>query len=118
MRTLIGAAALALAIGNTVPAHAIVNVGLAVPGSFEVGYATPQLILSKSAPATFVNLDIQDHDIRSAQKRPNNQPWFLSDVISAGETSTIEGLDTTPNGEYGFFCVVHPSMIGTATVMD
>jgi plastocyanin len=120
MKKFVVTAALSAALAAQInPAGAVVNVAVAVPGSFAAGYATPQLVLSKSAPATLINLDIEPHDIRSTLKRPDGKLWFKSDVIGTGETAEIEGLATTPNGEYEFFCVVHAStMRGTATVVD
>lgn len=117
MRRFVFAVAVA-ALGIAVqPASAAVNTAVAGPGAFQAGYATPRLVLTSSAPATFVNLDIQEHDIRSVAVNASNKPLFKSNVIGLGENAPITGLNSTPAGEYAFYCTIHPStMRGVATV--
>lgn len=117
MRKAIPAALIVLTIGWSIPAPAAANIAVAAPGSFFAGYATPVLVLSKAAPATLANLDVEPHDIRSTTKGPDGNPYFSSLIIGTGETTPIEGLGTTPAGTYEFFCFLHSTtMRGTAVV--
>lgn len=117
MRRAVAGIVVTLTLGLSLPADAVANAAVAVPGSFLAGYATPVLVLSRSAPATFANLDLILHDIRSVANAPNNQPYFSSDAIGPGETASIDGLAGTPAGVYEFYCSLHETtMRGTAVV--
>ena len=121
VRKLIITATIATALlAGTIQSQAAANTAVAIPGSFVAGYATPQLVIHKGGPATFVNLDIEDHDIRSVVKKPNDatKPLFSSAIIETGEYATIDGISATPAGDYEFFCVVHSDMRGTATIVQ
>jgi plastocyanin len=103
------------------PAHALV--GLAVPGSFQAGYATSQIVVPAGQSLTFANADVQSHDIVSdacAQRNSRGEcikRTFASRVIGAGETADVTGVSSLRAGAYQFFCSIHPStMKGTLTV--
>lgn len=110
----------ALAVsGSMSPAKAagVGTPGLAVPGSFAAGFATPQLVSQVGGMLLFVNLDIQPHDITHLP--PDGRPrLFHSATIGAGQVAFVEGLENIQDGQtYQFFCTVHPTMKGTLTAI-
>ncbi len=120
VRKILMAAAVATILNAAmVPGHAAVNTAVAVPGSFAAGYATPRLVIHKGAPATFVNLDVEEHDVRSVAMKPSDitKPLFASAIIGTGKTAPIEGIAGTSAGDYAFFCVVHTDMKGTIKIV-
>lgn len=118
MKKYIAAAALALFALSSVPANAAANVAVAGPGAAVYGeYFTPRIVLSKSAPAVFANLDpTAPHDIVSNRK-VGTAPAFESDVIGGGRTTPIVIKSGAQPGEYTFYCSLHPTMTGVATLI-
>ncbi len=117
---LAAAAGLALAMISPTPAQAAANLGVAVPGSFTAGYATPVIVVTKDAPFNFVSADIQGHDIVSvAPGSVRGHYLFASDVIPLAGVSEVQGMQNTVSGEtYEFFCSIHPgTMRGELTVL-
>jgi len=122
--------ALALGVVMSAPAADAV-VAIAVPGSYMVGYATPQTVTAVGGPLAIVNGDTQPHNFIALQaKRPNGSaPWcssyqsgkcplFWSEAVGTGGVTTVEGLDDVESGKtYLFYCSLHPSMIGTLNVI-
>lgn len=115
--------ALAVLLAGMLPAHAAAIV--AVPGSFQAGYATQAAAASTSAPLQFVNTDLQPHDV-VARKTGGSGAWcsrfpsgkcpaFASDVITVGGVSEVKGINKLAGGgaSYEFYCSVHPTMEGT-----
>lgn len=113
------------------PAGAVV--AAAAPGSFQTTYATPVVVTTVGGTVTFVNSDIQPHDVVAFEhylpkkkakkfewctKFPKTKcPIFWSEVISAGGTASVQGLENVEAGQqYTFFCSVHPRMQGTLVV--
>lgn len=119
MRRSILAASVLVALASAVPSHAAANTAVAAPGSFVAGYATPRLVIQRSLQATFVNLDVEPHDIRSVENKPGQptKPLWSSAVIEAGETSVINGLAGATVRDYEFYCSVHTNMRGVATIV-
>lgn len=128
MRKKIATAAVAAAfvIGTFAsPAQAVgaATPGVAVPGSFQFGYATTKLVTQVDGTLEFINADVQLHDIVSvAKQNPNNNqspPLFQTDLISTGQVAEVKGLDRVVAGQtYKFFCSLHPStMTGELTVV-
>src|SRR5688572_25641965 len=79
MKRLIAVLTLAVAGGLVAsPANAVVVA--AVPGSFQATYGTPVVVTPTAAPLTFVNGDIQPHDVVAkdnftSQKDAKAAPW-------------------------------------------
>ena len=119
MRRFLVAASLMTVIGaSMVPSHAAVNTVVAVPGSFVAGWATPEVVISKSGPANLVNLDVESHTFTSVAKKPNDPTKPLFNVAAnTGEVKAID-LSSVPPGEYAFFCAPHPAtMKGNVTIV-
>lgn len=110
------------------PAGAVIAV--AGPGGFAAGFATPVTAAPVGGPLTFVNGDIQPHNViafedflpkKVAKKTPwcknyslKKCPIFWSSTAALGETAEVLGLENTESGaQYVFFCSIHPAMKGT-----
>ena len=112
------------------PAHAAV--AAAGPGASTAGYATPVVVTAKGGPVTFVNGDIADHTLTSADVLPTriarktarckaygvrSCPVFWTGGVSSGESAAVKGLARVkPGREYEFKCDIHNSMTGTLIV--
>ena len=136
MRKLVAVMAVSLA-GWLVAAPANAAVVAAVPGSFQATYATPVVVAPTAAPVTFVNSDIQPHDVVAkdtfaSQADAKKAPWcsnfktkkgkktiytcpvFWSEAIGTGQSTSVEGIDGLTSGDtYAFYCSIHPRMTGT-----
>ena len=127
-RTIVGLAAASLLAALAVPAHAAV--AAAGPGGFAAGFATPVIVVAKGEALTFVNGDVAPHNVTAfdaflSKKDAKKAKWcsafdkgkcplFWSPTITAGEQTTVEGLDRIETGkQYTFICTLHPNMKGT-----
>jgi plastocyanin len=129
-----------------IPAHAQVPehpAALALPQAKFYGYATPVIVVSPGEQVSFVNIDLEMHDIVqdveadgvSAKKvmpwckkgkkkhahgghsHGSGCPIFWTPLISLGETTPIYGLENVKSGEeYSFLCTLHHGMTGTLIV--
>lgn len=127
-RIIVGLAAASLITGLTAPAHAAL--AAAGPGGFAAGFATPVVVVAPGEELTFVNGDVAPHNITAidaflSKKDAKKSKWcsafdkgkcplFWSPTITAGEQTTVEGLDRiVPGKQYAFICTLHPGMKGT-----
>jgi plastocyanin len=94
-------------------AHAQVVAG---PGSATTGYLTSSVTIDQGEPLTFYNFDPIQHDVTASQKGSDGKPLFASDLIGAGDSADVVGTKFLTTGSYGFFCSIHPNMVGTLTV--
>ena len=123
--------------GGLIASPANAAVVAAVPGSFQATYATPVVVAPTAAPVTFVNGDIQPHDVVAkdnfaSQKDAKAAPWcsnfktkkgkktiyncpiFWSEAVGTGQSTPVEGIDGLTSGQqYAFYCSIHPRMTGT-----
>lgn len=108
------------------------------PGSYVSGYTQPVAVAQPGDEITYVNADVQPHDVVAYEKGPDTAsfcdddidpftagvqrryalgkcPIFWSDVISVSKTTPVLGLENIQGGGriYPFFCSVHPNMEGT-----
>lgn len=111
-RYLITAAVATVLSASMLPSHAAVNTVVAVPGSFQAGFATTEVIISKSAPANFINADAAGHTFTI--KKPSGGYW-LNVTAEVGEAAPINASNV-PNGKYQFYCIPHANMVGTVTI--
>ena len=117
MRRTIAALACSFVIATAAtPSHAVVNTVVAGPAAFQLNYATDTVIVVSGQDATFVNLDIDEHDV-VASKRVSGQPVFKSEIIGTGETAPIVGVSGLAPDDYEFKCTLHGNMLGTLTVV-
>ncbi len=104
------------------PSNASVSVVASVPGSFQVGYATPVVVAPADGPLLHANTDILPHNVIAfGVYGSDDQPWcddtpegqcplFWSDLIYNGEVAPVLGLEYTESATtYPFYCSVHPN---------
>lgn len=125
---LTGAAASLMLVGTSNQANAAAVA--AGPGGFAAGFATPVTAAPVGGPLTFVNGDIQPHNVIATQNflpaaTAKKTPWckgysktkcpiFWSATVGAGQQTPVLGLENIESGkQYQFFCSVHPGMKGT-----
>jgi polyvinyl alcohol dehydrogenase (cytochrome) len=74
-------------------------------------YATPVIALGKGDTLKFTNLDsLAQHDLASDEGK------FQSDLLSAGQSGPVRGVETLPPGAYPFHCTLHTWMRGVVDV--
>lgn len=113
----------------------------AVPGSYLTTYANPLVVARVGGPLTFINTDIESHDVvaRCPSSNPDNCadyygsddelwcvptlsppgkcPIFWSELIGIATTPVL-GLDQVQPGKvYNFYCTKHPGMVGRLVVL-
>ncbi|MEA2517753.1 MAG: hypothetical protein QOG16_1591 [Actinomycetota bacterium] len=125
---LLAGAVASLMVGTSNQADAAVIA--AGPGSFAAGFLTPVSVGTGAAPLTFVNGDIQPHNViasadfldkATAKKTAwckgyakTKCPVFWSATIGTGGNTPVLGLENLESGkQYAFFCSIHPGMKGT-----
>jgi plastocyanin len=114
-------------IASALPSTAAVTVILATTGDRTVNsYTTPVVIAPVGGPLTFVNGDVQPHNVVSDQTGPGTQPWcgffpsgacpvFWSPFPQAGlGQAAVQGTENLVAGTvYSFHCFIHTNMTGT-----
>src|SRR5438034_3544372 len=65
---------------------------------------------------TFMNMDLNNHDVTADAAGPDGKPLFASATIGFGQTSKVDGAEYLTTGAYKFHCSVHQFMTGTLTV--
>jgi polyvinyl alcohol dehydrogenase (cytochrome) len=75
-----------------------------------MSYATPAITIAKGDTLTFNNLDsLAKHDLVG-------HDGFGSELIGAGESSPVKGVEFLDPGQYQFHCTLHSWMQGTLNV--
>ena len=76
-----------------------------------MNYATPTITIGEGDTLTFTNLDnLGKHDLLG------QDGLFGSDLIGAGESSPVKGVEKLPQGQYQFNCSLHGWMKGVLNV--
>jgi hypothetical protein len=131
LRTFAMVSALACAAFAGTPARAAVTYIAAGGGSQSSGtYATPVVFAPVGGPLTFLNGDVQSHNVVSDATGPSTQPWcgffapgacplVWSPVTDAGfRTNPVRGLENAAAGAtYAVHCVIHPQLRGTLVTL-
>jgi plastocyanin len=74
-------------------------------------YATPAVTIGKGDTLKFTNLDtLAQHDLASDDGK------FASDLVSAGQSSMVRGVESLAPGAYPFHCTLHTWMRGAVNV--
>jgi spore coat protein A len=96
------------------PAPTAVTISIAVGGAAH-GYVNPEAAVAQGGSVTIVNGDNVSHTVTSDAVGTDGDPLF-NFFVSARTTKTfsIAGL---AGGEYDFYCVLHPGMRGTLTIV-
>ena len=89
--------------------------GSSIQGS--PSYDPAALTVKKGDKITVTNKDTLPHTVTSGTgpTDPNSAKQFDTSILEAGATADIETTNINP-GEYPFYCVVHPYMLGKLVV--
>ena len=114
-RLILGTAAigLLLAAGSTPTAAGPLDQRIVAIG---IQYVPTEVTLTEGELLEFTHLDVAPHDVVSLDNGSDGKPLFSTDVISAGTTVPIEGIEKLRPGAYDFTCTLHPQMVGTVFV--
>lgn len=80
-------------------------------------YIPPAVAITEGDGLVHSNIDIAPHDVVALTKK-NGQPIFKSDIITAGMTSRVRGVEALEPGSYAFTCTLHGFMNGVLTVNE
>jgi plastocyanin len=65
---------------------------------------------------TFMNADVNNHDVTADTAGSDGKPLFASATIGSGQTVPVNGAEYLTTGSYKFHCSIHPFMTATLTV--
>ena len=102
-------------VAQTMSETVIIPAGVGVPGCEETSecYLPSSLIIGIGTTVIWENIDTAAHLATSGTPTDGPDGLFDSGMIMAGGTFAHEFSDT---GEFQYYCIVHPWMIGTVTV--
>lgn len=129
LRRLVPALVAVALIASAPPAGASAQVVFSGPAAHLTGFGTPVVVVSRSAPLTYVNGDVLfGHNVEaSSTYGPGTNYWcpiypvgecplFWSPIIGTGQT-IVDGISGTEVGKsYAFRCAPHPWMTGLIVV--
>jgi len=112
------------------------------PGSYITNYTQPVAVVQVGDEVTYVNADVQPHDVVAREFGPDTAsfcgedidpfttgtqrrfaegscPVFWSKLISVGQTTPVLGLENVQGGGrlYEFYCSIHGNMKATLVVV-
>jgi outer membrane protein assembly factor BamB len=90
---------------------------VAGPAAVTTGFATRTVVVPRGTGAAFTNGDSAAHDIVSRVRDADGRPLFRSKITTLGTTSEVSGVQALLDGDYDFFCSLHPAMTGTLKVV-
>ena len=93
--------------GGGGPNEGVIATGPAAAG---YGYLTPVVTISKGGTATYINVDVANHNVSSVDG------LFRSELAGTGEQVPVTGTDKLEPGTYQFLCEPHPNMKGQLIV--
>lgn len=79
-------------------------------------YAVSEVTVQRGEGLTFVNQDIDRHDVTADDTGPGGGALFASPVIGTTERASVARVAGLGPGRYGFHCSLHPFMTGTLVV--
>ena len=93
----------------------VIPAGVGVPGCEETSecYLPSLLTIGTGTTVTWENVDTAAHLATSGTPADGPDGVFDSGMIMAGGTFEHEFIDS---GEFQYYCIVHPWMVGTVTV--
>jgi plastocyanin len=122
-----------LAVGAmAAPASADEWVYASGPAGQSAGFVPPAFVIFEGDTATYRNIDIASHDVRSTEFGPD-RPWctqfpfnfqsggcplFTSRLIGLAGESPIYGIEDAPPGTHAFICTLHNNMDGILVVLE
>ena len=92
--------------------------GSAVPGCEETNecYIPADVSIDIGGEVTWTNDDTAAHTVTSGSPEGGPDGLFDSSLFMAGSTFSVK-FDGFEAGDYPYFCMVHPWMVGTVTVL-
>ena len=113
-----GMSAIPSAFADHATASVSVPVGTAVPGCEETNecYIPYDVSIDIGGEVTWSNDDTAAHTVTSGSPEAGPDGFFDSSLFMAGSTFSVKFDDYEP-GEYPYFCMVHPWMVGIVTVL-
>ena len=102
-------------VAQTMSETVIIPAGVGVPGCEETSecYLPSSLTIGTGTTVIWENIDTAAHLATSGTPADGPDGLFDSGMIMAGGTFEHEFSDT---GEFQYYCIVHPWMVGTVTV--
>ena len=102
-------------VAQTISETVIIPAGVGVPGCEETSecYLPSSLTIGIGTTVIWENIDTAAHLATSGTPADGPDGLFDSGMIMAGGTFEHEFSDT---GEFQYYCIVHPWMVGTVTV--
>ena len=102
-------------VAQTMSETVIIPGGVGVPGCEETNecYLPPSLTIGTGTTVIWENIDTAAHLATSGTPADGPDGLFDSGMIMAGGTFEHEFIDS---GEFEYYCIVHPWMVGTVTV--
>lgn len=81
------------------------------------GFAPADVVITQGGELTLVNADIDGHSVICEDKDARQRPICRTPLIDIGQSATVEGVPDLQPGTYGYYCGLHPAMVGTITVL-
>lgn len=106
-----------LALAGTFWAAPALGDATITAGPIPSTYATTDVTIDQGQAVLFQNSDRTAlHDVTADQNGSDGHALFRSDLIEAGKTAQVEGVEFLTSGDYEFHCSAHPFMTGTLHV--
>jgi spore coat protein A len=84
-------------------------------GTFGWTFSPAKTAIAVGGTLTIHNGTTVAHTFTSTAKGPDGRPYF-SVRLQPGDTKVVTAVSSLKDGDYRFFCQIHPSMTGTLTV--
>lgn len=121
-RSVVCSMALGIALlGGPAKAAGVGSPIVAVPGSFQVGYATSEAFVQEGGILPFISSDIAPHNvcIRSGPSEMDPSLGCSSVVAIAGGATDAPTGSLVAGNDYAFYCSIHPGVMkGTLHVVS
>ena len=95
------------------PTKIIIPEGAAVPEDGKIYYDPETINITVGNTVVWENLDNTMHTATSGSPNAGADGVFDSDILSPGDTYEFTFTDA---GNYDYYCILHPWMIGTVNV--
>ncbi len=104
-----------LVASKSTPRLVSISLGSSVPGCEDVNgcYIPSHLVIFSGNEVIWKNNDFVTHTVTSGGLEYGATGMFDSGLLNAGDTYSFR-FDSS--GEYPYYCIIHPWMIGTVTV--
>ncbi len=83
----------------------------------DVCYTPSSLMIKRGTDITLKNNDTLPHTVTSGSMQTGPNDIFNSGLMISNSESTLAGSALVKDGQYDYFCIVHPWMIGQIDVV-